>query len=81
MCFKIIVIRFASIPMIAQVFYQVFKIFRDYFLLTAGGLTRRKRIEIRQTLFDEQPVPASADLPPSPELQSDEDSPQKCHHR
>ena len=67
--------------MIAQVFYQVFTIFRDYFLLTAGGLTRRKRIEMRQTLFDELPVPASADLPPSPELQSNEDSPQRCHPR
>merc|ERR1740129_119269 len=44
----------------------------------AGGLTRKKRIEMRQTLFDELPVPASADLPPSPELQSNEDSPQRC---
>ena len=47
--------------MFAQIVYQVFKKFRDYFLLTAGGLTRRKRIEMRQTLFDELPVPASAD--------------------
>ena len=53
--------------MFAQVVYQMFKTFRDYFLLTAGGLTRKKRIEMRQTLFDELPVPASADLPPSPE--------------
>ena len=36
---------------------------------------------MRQTLFDELPIPASADLPPSPELQSNEDSPQRCQHR
>ena len=73
--------------MFAQVGNQVFRIFRDYFLLTAGGFTRRKRVEMKQTLFDELPVPASEDLPPSPELpldlavQSNEDSPQRYHHR
>ena len=39
----------------AQLGYQVFRILRDYFLLTAGELTHGKRVEMVQTLFGQLP--------------------------